>query len=764
VAIAPDLFPRLRLEVSGAVQGVGFRPFVFRLAETWRVAGHVKNTRRGAALEIEGPADVLAAFTQGLRDAPPPIRVQRIRRKALSPLGEKRFYIADSRQKGEAGTLPSVPADTALCGDCRRDLFDPFNRRYRYPFTACAACGPRFSVVEGVPYDRERTTLRFFPLCSVCHTEYENPRDRRFHAQAICCPDCGPQVELWSKEGRTLARKDAAMGLAARAMRDGKILALKGLGGFQLVVDARRADAVDALRQRKCREEKPFAVMVPDSFVRPGGGGGIFEEVSEEEVRLLTSPEGPIVLLRPSTRSSLAPAVAPGNPWVGIFVPTTPLHALLLADLGFPVVATSGNRSDEPICISEKEAVTRLAGIADYFLVHDRPIVRPVEDSVARVINGTPVLLRRGRGYVSLPIRFPGNGPTVLAFGGHMKNTVALVQQEGAVLGPHGGDLDTPTAVDAFQRTVEDIPRLHGARPDVLAADAHPDYASTRYAQSRREAVRYVQHHHAHFAACLAEHELDGPALGIVWDGSGWGLDGTVWGGEFLVGGRKSVRRFAHLRTFPLPGGDAAARDPRRSALGLLYELRGAEAFEVEAVKAWFSDQERSLLARALTKGGAHARTSSAGRLFDGVSALLGVGTRSTYEGQAAMALEFASDKDSGSYPFSLHGESLVVDWGPLLAALVTDQRNGVSVGRIAGRFHNTLADIIAGVAERAGEKRVVLSGGCFQNARLLSGALRRLSSEGFDVLSHRHVPTNDGGLALGQAAVVRAGGGLSGI
>jgi hydrogenase maturation protein HypF len=762
--VAPPLI-RLRLEVTGVVQGVGFRPLAFRLAEALCVGGFVRNTRRGALVEVEGPTAVLNQFVQRLRAAPSPVRVHEIRQRVLESKGETHFRIAESFVKG---WIAPPPPDLAVCSDCRQEIQNSSNRRFRYPFTACAVCGPRFSVLESVPYDRARTTMRHFPLCADCLHEYENPRDRRFHAQATCCPDCGPQVELWGPDGQVLARKDAAVRGAAQAVRDGKILALKGVGGFHLIVDARREASVADLRRRKCREEKPFAVMVPEQFVcLPGEGheGGRGEcLVSKEEHLLLKSPEGPIVLLRQGSVPLIAPNVAPGSPSLGLFFPTTPLHALLLSDLKFPVVATSGNRSDEPICVDEHEAVKRLAGIADFFLVHDRPIVRPVEDSVARVIDGETVLLRRARGYAPAPLSLPGRGPTVLALGGHMKNTLALAQNESVVVGPHGGDLDNPTALDAFHRTVDDLPRLFGARVEMLAADCHPDYASTRFAQARSEPVRYVQHHHAHFASCLAEHGVDGPALGVIWDGSGWGPDGTVWGGEFLLGGRAAVRRFAHFRTFPLPGGAAAVTDPRRCALGLLYEMWGDSVFDDALVKGWFSEKERAVFAGALKRNVACVKSSSVGRLFDGVSALLGVGVRRSFEGQAAMALEFAAQDDAASYPFSIEGNPLRVDWGPLMKTLLVDDRNGISVGRRAGRFHNTLIEIMVAMAKRAGEKRVALSGGCFQNRRLLTGAARRLSEEGFVVLSHRRVPTNDGGLALGQAVVVRAGGGLSEI
>jgi hydrogenase maturation protein HypF len=747
---------RLRLEVTGAVQGVGFRPFAFRLAEAVGVGGKVRNTRRGAVVEIEGPSEAVAQFVRRLRAAPPPIRVEKLRQRAVDLKRENQFRVVESSLMG--GTLPP-PADLAVCAECLRELFDPSNRRYRYPFAACAACGPRFSITESVPYDRERTTMRHFPLCPACVHEYHNPWDRRFHAQATCCPVCGPQVELWGPGGRILARKDAAIRLAAHSVREGHVVALKGVGGFHLVVDARRESSVFELRRRKNREEKPFAVMVMPSHLE-----GVAHPVSREERALLSSPEGPIVLLRQRSGSSVAPAVAPGNPSLGVFLPTTPLHALLLSDLDFPMVVTSGNRSDEPICTDEREALSRLCGIADFFLVHNRPLVRPVEDSVVRVVDGSPLFLRRSRGYAPWGVMLSGSGPAVLAMGGHMKNTIGFAQGRHVALGPHGGDLVTPLAVDVFRQTAEDLPRLYGVGPDIVAADFHPDYTSTRTAQSRTEPVRYVQHHHAHFAACLAEHGVEGPALGVVWDGSGWGTDGTVWGGEFLVGGRAKVERLAHLRVFPLPGGEAAVRDPRRSALGLLYEMKGPEAFAEDVVRKWFSPKERNVLTRALQKNVGCVKTSSVGRLFDGVSALLGLVTRGSFEGQAAMAVEFAAGDEPGSYPFSLRGDPLIVDWVPLVDALLGEVLDGVSASRIAGRFHNTLAEMIVAVAQRARQKRVALTGGCFQNVRLLRESVRRLSAAGHDVISHRLVPPNDGGLALGQAAVVRAGGGTSGI
>lgn len=738
---------RVRADVRGTVQGVGFRPFAFRLAAELGLTGWVTNTPGGAVVEAEGPRAIIDEFLRRLRrDHPPACRIDALELAPVPPVGDTSFDIRPSATAGPVAV--SVPPDLATCADCRREVFDSADRRFRYPFSSCTACGPRFSIVEAVPYDRARTTMRRFPLCPRCRAEYENPADRRFHAEPIACPDCGPRLELWRPDGAALAAGDDALGLAVEAVRAGRVVAVKGLGGFQLVCDARFAGAVAGLRRRKGREEKPFAVMVPDLSAAEACA-----EVSPAEARLLASPEAPIVLLRARRATGLAAGVAPGNPLLGVMLPYTPLHHLLLADLGFPVVATSGNRTDEPICTDEREALARLAGLADVFLVHDRPIARPVDDSVVRVVLGRELVLRRARGYA--PLIVPANEPLppLLAVGAHLKNTVAVAvaAPAGVGLSQHVGDLGSAEAHAAFRAAAVDLPALHGVHPVAVACDLHPDYASTRYAAETGLRVMPVQHHHAHVLACLADNGAAGPCLGVAWDGTGLGTDGTAWGGEFLRVAGAGFERVAHLRPFPLPGGDRAAREPRRAALGVLYELFGADAFDrtdLPPLRA-FTDAERAVLRTALARGVNAPLTSAAGRLFDAVAALVGLRQVATFEAQAAAELEWAADETDGEYPFDFAGR--VLDWGPAVRAVIGDVCRDECVGRIATRVHNTFAAMIVAVAARAGEPRVALTGGCFQNARLLTLAVGRLQAAGFEPLWHRRVPPNDGGIALGQ-------------
>lgn len=741
---APDRV-RVRADVRGTVQGVGFRPFAFRLAAELGLTGWVTNSPGGAVVEVEGARATVDEFVRRLRrDHPPACRIDAVELVSVPPVGDTSFDIRPSATAGPVAV--SVPPDLATCADCRCELFDPADRRFRYPFSSCTACGPRFSIVEAVPYDRARTTMRRFPLCPRCHAEYETPADRRFHAEPIACPDCGPRLELWRPDGAVLAAGDDALRLAADAVRAGRIVAVKGLGGFQLVCDARDAGAVAVLRRRKGREEKPFAVMVPDLQAAEACA-----EVSPAEARLLTSPEAPIVLLRARRAPGLAAGVAPGNPLLGVMLPYTPLHHLLLADLGFPVVATSGNRTDEPICTDEREALARLAAIADMFLVHDRPIARPVDDSVVRVVLGRELVLRRARGYAPLAVPVGELLPPLLAVGAHLKNTVAVSTPAGVGLSQHVGDLGTAEAHAAFRAAAADLPALHGVEPVAVACDLHPDYASTRYAQATGLRVVPVQHHHAHVLACLADNGAAGPCLGVAWDGTGLGPDGTAWGGEFLRVAGAGFERVAHLRPFPLPGGDRAAREPRRAALGVLYELFGADALDMTDLPPLraFTDAERAVLRTALARGVNVPVTSAAGRLFDAVAALVGLRQAATFEGQAAAELEWAADDADGEYPFDLAVR--VLDWGPTVRAVIADVRRGEAVGRIASRVHNTLAAMIVAVSSRVGEPLVALTGGCFQNARLLTLAVGRLRAAGFELLWHRRVPPNDGGVALGQ-------------
>ncbi|TKS62859.1 MAG: carbamoyltransferase HypF [Nitrospira sp.] len=764
---------RLRITVEGTVQGVGFRPFVFRIAQQLGVAGWVTNSSHGALLELEGPVAVVEIFLERMRtEAPAAAKVDRLTVEPASPMGETVFGIRASEGAGARRLV--VPPDLATCADCLGELNDPTDRRFRYPFLTCTQCGPRFSLITDIPYDRANTTMSRFQLCRDCLAEYEDDRDRRFHAEPIACPVCGPQLALWDVQGQVVAREQEALQQACEIIRRGGILAVKGVGGFQLWVDACSESAVQRLRLRKMRPDKPFAVLFPSvSAVR-----GSCLLTTEEEL-LLLSPEAPIVILRQREPSRLAPSVSPDNPYVGAMVPYSPLHDLLMTELQGPAVATSGNRSDEPIVIDEQEALVRLAGIADAFLVHDRVIARPVDDSVLRVVEGERLILRRARGYVPRSIRTqapPTNGSAmvpILAFGGHLKNTIALTSGDQVLLSQHLGDLSTLEAFEAFRHAVDDLQRLLDVQPQLVACDLHPDYRSTIFAQefAERHAVPLVrvQHHHAHVAACMAEHGLDGEVLGVAWDGSGYGPDGRLWGGEFLVAGYPGFRRLAHLRPFRLPGGEMAMRKPWRCAFSVLWETYG-ESLAVEELAVRQGERgERDALAVLLAKNIASPETTSMGRLFDAVSALAGFRDEASFEGQAAMALEFAAERyektapgDETGYLFAVaqckdNPAVWVADWRPLIESLIKDMREGTSRGRIAYRFHLALADLIGQIAERAGLPRVVLTGGCFQNVLLLRLARRRLTKAGFTIYSHRLVPPNDGGLSLGQAVVAAA-------
>ena len=788
---------RLKVTIHGAVQGVGFRPFVYRLATEMGLRGWVLNSSQGVFIEVEGERLALETFLLRLeREKPPRAIIQSLEFSFLDPVGYSDFVIRHSEEAGEKTVL--ILPDIATCPECYREVNDPHDRRYRYPFTNCTHCGPRFTIIRALPYDRPNTSMAHFPLCPSCRQEYEDPLDRRFHAQPVACPLCGPRVELWdgvenSRLGGRVQRRssvvvtgDVAIQEAAQAVREGHILAMKGLGGFLLIADARNEAAVQRLRERKRREEKPFALLYPSlEMVKKH----CF--VSPLEERVLTSPESPIVLLRRrktsevSRTSEVCEAVAPGNPYLGVMLPYTPLHDLLMQELGFPVVATSGNRSDEPICIDEHEALERLGDIADLFLVHNRPIVRHCDDSVVRVVLGQELVLRRARGYAPLPVLLKREAPPILAVGAHLKNTIALSVGRQVFVSQHIGDLDTPEACSAFERVIADFLRLYEVEPMAIAHDLHPDYFSTQWARRRAGASLAdalsgqgqalplqvpVQHHHAHLASCLAENEVEGPVLGVTWDGTGYGLDGTVWGGEFLWGDAAGFERVTHLRTFRLPGGEAAVREPRRAALGALWEHFGPQALEWDdlAPVAAFTPTERRLLRQMLERGVNSPVTSSAGRLFDAVAALVGLRQVNRFEAQAAMMLEYAVDETIiDAYPLPMaksqlpntqyaicSTQSLVLDWGPLLEALLADLRRGVSAGVMAARFHNALVEAIVAVARNLGVERVALTGGCFQNRILLERAYRRLSDAGIRVYVHQRIPPNDGGIALGQVVV----------
>jgi hydrogenase maturation protein HypF len=797
-SIAQKSLQRLRATIRGAVQGVGFRPFVYRLANELELSGWVSNTSQGVFIEVEGHAPRVETFLLCLeKEKPPHAFIQSLESSFLDPVGYLSFEIRHSEASGEKTAL--ILPDIATCPDCLREIFEPANRRYRYPFTNCTNCGPRFTIIEALPYDRPNTTMKNFTMCLACLAEYHNPANRRFHAQPNACPHCGPQVELWDHEGLPLAIKDEAVFEAGDALMRGKIVAVKGVGGFHLMVDAANEKAVQRLRQRKHREEKPFALMYPHlDLIKTHC------HVSPVEERLLLAPEAPIVLLKrkisspkseirspqPEIKSlqfPLAPSVAPRNPCLGVMLPYTPLHHLLMHEFGLPVVATSGNLSDEPICIDEHEALQRLGNIADVFLVHNRPIARHVDDSIVRVMMGRELVLRRARGYAPLPIHFQHGLPPLLAVGAHLKNSVALAAGQNIFVSQHIGDLDAAQAYEAFQRVINDFERLYEIRPVSTVCDLHPEYLSTKFAQeysalheehkvhssSFRHALKLnaqplkgllqTQHHFAHVVACMAENELDGPVLGVAWDGTGYGPDGTIWGGEFLRTMTTSFQRVAHLRTFRLPGGESAIKEPRRAALGLLYEMLGEAVFSREdciPLQA-FSTAELRLLQNMLSKNLNTPRTSSAGRLFDAVAAIAGLRQVAKFEGQAAMELEFAldgivTDEDYTFEIFEINRNgapgTLLVDWAPMIRQMLEEQKRHVATDIMSAKFHNTLVEMIVAVARRAAEERVALSGGCFQNKYLTERAIRRLRETGFRPYWHQRIPPNDGGIALGQA------------
>jgi len=752
---------RLRILIHGAVQGVGFRPFVYRVARDLALDGWVLNSAQGVVIEVEGVHAALEACLGRIStDTPPRAVLQSMESAWLDPVGYDGFEIRRSDEGGAATTL--VLPDVAICDDCRAEILTMSDRRYRYPFTNCTNCGPRFSIIDALPYDRANTSMRGFRMCPACEREYHDPLNRRFHAQPNACPDCGPQLALWNADGQALEARDAALRRAAAEIRAGRIVAVKGLGGFHLMADARRPDAVQRLRDRKRRSDKPFALMYPSlDLVRQHCS------VSAAESRLLASPEAPIVLLRRLERAAreIAVEVAPGVPTLGIMLPYTPLHVLLMSEIGGPVVATSGNVSDEPMCIDEREAVERLWGIADEFLVHDRPIVRHVDDSIVRVVLDREMVLRRARGYAPLPVPLPQDVPPLLGVGAHLKNAVALTSGANVFISQHIGDLETRESFEAFFATLSSFEQLYRTTPTAVVADLHPDYLSTQYAESLGLPVLQVQHHYAHIASCMLENDLQGSALGVAWDGTGYGTDGTIWGGEFLAIDDASFRRAAALRPFRLPGGARAVREPRRSALGVLYEMfgEGAWSLQLPTLQA-FTAAEARLLLQALRRSVNTPVTTSAGRLFDAVASLAGLRQRATYEGQAAVELESAADPAIvDRYAFELHepsasfiegpGEApdVEVDWTPTIRGVIDDVRLGVAASTIAARFHNTLAEMIVMVAARVGEPRVVLSGGCFQNALLLERVVCRLREAGFRPYWHQRVPPNDGGIALGQ-------------
>lgn len=748
-----DAEVRLRVEVRGQVQGVGFRPFVWREATQRALAGWVGNDSRGVVLEVEGPASQVNSFVRALDRPPPLARVEEIVTTELATTHHLGFSVRDSALDGRRRAL--VPPDTATCGDCERELRDPADRRFDYPFVNCTACGPRYTIVQSVPYDRSRTTMSRFPLCTACRKEYEDPANRRFHAEPVCCPDCGPRLTLREADGRASGN---ALDRAVALLRGGAVLAVKGLGGYHLAADACDEVAVAALRQRKRREHRPFALMVRDL-----AAAGRLCHVDAAEQELLSGPARPVVLLRRRADAGVAAAVAPGTPTLGVMLPYTPLHVLLLERFGGPLVLTSGNLSDEPIAFQDADAVARLGGMTEAILVHDREIHTRVDDSVMRIVRGRVVPLRRSRGYVPAPLQLPLHGTaSVLACGGALKSAFCLTRGAQAFVSHHVGDLDDWATFRAYVDGVALLRRLLDVDPTVVAHDLHPDYPSTRYAHEQ-DGVELlpVQHHHAHIASCLADNGVHDQVIGVAFDGTGFGGDGTVWGGEFLLADLDGFTRAAHLDPVPMPGGDAAARQPWRMAAAHLDAAYDRAPPRLAVAQRQGQRWEQVL---AASRAGVNAPlTSSAGRLFDAVSALLGVRDVVTYEGQAAIELEHLADvTELGSYRVPVtEGAVLRVAVGHLIRSVVEDMSSGVAPAVVAARFHNAVADVVVEVCVRlratSGLGTVALSGGVFQNALLLTRCLDGLEAAGFAVLTHRHVPPNDGGISLGQAAVASA-------
>jgi hydrogenase maturation protein HypF len=749
---------RKGIEVFGIVQGVGFRPYVYRLAAELRLAGLISNTASGVSIEVQGPSEAVEAFLTRLpKETPPLAHITDLTVRELPCDHDREFRILASRVGEEHRAL--ISPDVAVCADCLRELFDPADRRYRYPFINCTNCGPRYTIVWDIPYDRPRTSMATFRMCAACQREYDDPTNRRFHAQPNACWECGPRAELWDVHGQRLEVPDPIAAAAAR-LQAGAAVAVKGLGGFHLAANATNGAAVERLRERKRRVGKPFAIMARDVACVEQ-----FCHLDEFGRALLLSPERPIVLLPKRQPNLIAEAVAPLISDLGVFLPYTPLHHVLLANGGFlALVMTSGNLSEEPIAIDNQEAVTRLAGLADFFLVHNRDILLRCDDSVVRPSGGRVRQWRRSRGYVPVPVFLREELPPVLAVGGELKNTICLIKGRHAFLSQHIGDLENLEAYRFFEEAVRHLKRILEVEPQLVAYDLHPDYFATRWALAQTGMERVgVQHHHAHIASCMAENHLEGKVIGVALDGTGYGTDGNIWGGEVLLADYTGFERAAHFAYVRMPGGAVAIHEPWRMAVSYLWQHFGEAFLDYPLRFVQQLDRRRiAVLLRMLERGVNSPLTSSCGRLFDAVAALVGIRQRVTYEAQAAIELEMAI-ADGGeevAYPLALvpEGPEWLIDTRPLFEALVRELREAVPAGAISRRFHNSLVQVFVRVAnllrERTGLGRVCLSGGTFQNVYLLEHLQARLAQDGFEVFTHAEVPAGDGGLSLGQALV----------
>jgi len=748
------MIKRLSIFVRGAVQGVGFRPFIFNLASELKLTGFVLNNSKGVNIEVEGNEKQLLEFVEKLQNEKPRLSIiNSLEYFYLPEFGYSEFRIKESELGSEKSTL--ILPDFAVCDDCLNEMNDPEDRRYLYPFINCTNCGPRFSIIESLPYDRPNTSMIKFVMCDKCRAEYENPSDRRFHAQPIACPDCGPQIEICDNIGNPIANKHRALLLAVEKIISGKIIALKGLGGFQLIADASNSTAINILRERKHREEKPFALMFPDIE-------SIKLEciISKVEETLLCSPEAPIVICERNKKTSKLPnEIAIDNPNLGVMLPYTPLHHLLLKLLNRPIIATSGNISEEPICIDNKEALFKLKNLADFFLFNNRDIVRNVDDSILRVINNQPMMMRRARGYAPLPISVSKNDSdmSIISVGGHLKNTVAIKIKENIFISQHIGNLSTGEAANAFKRVVQDFQNLYETKPKTIISDLHPDYYSSKFANKLNENIISVQHHYAHIAACRLENQFEGEALGVSWDGTGLGKDNSIWGSEFFHSTPDSYKHIAQLKKFKLPGGDSASREPKRISVSLFHSIYGSDFIEkyIPYFPNLYNKKELVLLKNMLEKNINCAETTSMGRLFDGVSSMLELNQVQNFEGQAAMKLEFIADpNEMDFYNFEFIDEDLIViDWHKMIKQILIDIKNRVSKSIISAKFHNSLSEIVRIIALENNYTNVILSGGCFQNKYLTERIINKLDQNNINVIRHQRIPPNDGGLSLGQIA-----------
>ena len=746
---------RKAIEITGIVQGIGYRPFVFNLAQTYSIRGWVLNNEMGVLIDAEGEDEALELFTEGLTKLAPPLaRIETLKASPHEPQGYPCFEIRQSKEASEGFTL--ISPDVATCDSCLTELLSPGDFRYRYPFINCTLCGPRFTIIKDIPYDRRKTTMDPFTMCPVCRQEYENPVDRRFHAQPNACPACGPSLRLVDQKGEALPGN--ALDRTLDLLLQGSIIAVKGIGGFHLVCNAENHGAVSTLRSRKFREDKPFAVMCRDMEEVKAHC-----DVQDEEHRLLCSPERPIVILNRKKGSTLAPGVAPFQKTLGVMLPYSPLHHLLLHDPLKSLVMTSGNVSDEPIAYRNEEACHRLSEIANFFLLHDRDIHMRCDDSVVKVFKGRPYVLRRSRGYVPFPIKLSFDLEMILACGGELKNTFSLSRGPYVFMSHHIGDLENMETLLSFEQGIEHFKNLFSIEPKAVAYDLHPEYLSTKYALSLEGIPKVgVQHHHAHVVSAMAENGLAGDVIGVALDGTGFGMDGTIWGGEFMRANLSDFERLAHLRQVPMPGGSMAIKEPWRMALAYLFEAFGDKAMDLE--QAWSKrrdPQKCEILKRMIEKRVNSPLTSSMGRLFDAVSSLLSIRDTVNYEGQAAIELEMIADAEGQEeYPFEIQEKKrpMVVNPIETVAGVVQDSIQGQSTSRISGKFHRTMARLVLETCKRirskSGLDRVVLSGGVFQNTLLLALVFEGLKGAGFEVYTHHLVPTNDGGISLGQAVI----------